>query len=1161
MKLSAAQLVSQIYVGYFNRAPDAAGLNYWVGRYNAGMKLADIAQSFSVQTESTSTYAYLANPNVASVSTFLTSVYANLFNRAPDAAGLAYWTGEINAGRSNVGNAIINIISGAVDTPASGSTAATLDASTLANKMAAGLSWAQTMSNIAGAVYGVNEAASAKSIVASVTSDAATVTAAATSTASFFANGGAAAPGQTFTLTTGVDAGAAFVGGPGADTFNAPFTTAATFTSLDVIDGVAGNDTLNVTATSAYTQPVGVTVKNVETLNFALAAGGTVNATAAAGFTGETALNVSSAAGALTITSDPGVATTATNARPGGAATTVNGGSAVSVTVSAAGAATAAAGTSLDTVVVGTTTAPSGAVTVSVANTLAQGGAGATTTAGTITVKGGTTVAVSESLVSSGTAGLKANVGDVTQGAVTVTGTAATTSVSVSQTKAVTGADAVTAAANSKNAAAATYGIVVANVDIADAAAADSITATAATAAGTITSVTLANYATASVSSAALNSVSLSGGGTTLNMLEAGSTSATNTTLALNLGGGTFSTVEDKSAQFKTVNAALTASTTVTSFNDSAARTLNLSGTGVLTTTFNNGNTPWTAINLAGAAGLKGDVSGLVGVTSIDASSTTGAMTLTLNGTAQSFKGGAGVDVIALGADATKTITFGSATTDQLILTANGSTYTSANTGKNVTGYEQLGINVSTAAATLAYDMSKFASGVNAIEVVSIDATGATTATFSKVVAGTKLQIDAATGYVGNSIVYQTADTAGATDSVYVNLKGTGTSGTVGYTTNGLTLQDANAVGIGSVTINSDASVFQGLHTLTTLVDPGLTNLAITGTGSLTITNQTNASTSLAISDNGTGTSATADGIGSLTSTGNVLGNLSYSGTHAFTIGALADSVANLTISNANTGTTGVLTVSHSADTALVGLTLNGSVAYTLAASNTAANAVTVNGATDNQKVSLDFTGSSGVHTITLGNGANTVVVGSGADVITLGTGANKVTGGAGADTVTFGTHTGVDLINLKAVATAASATVGTDSGADSGVFAVPASNSISTTTFDVVSGMKAGDTVQLTAASYSGAPAAALGLIANGAAFTTLNGVTLSDNAVEMVRGTYDSVGKTFVGSATGTDSLMVYDSNATVGKNGYEAVVLVGYVQNTVTGIGGAQGLVTLS
>jgi len=90
MALTAAQQITEIYIGYYNRAPDAAGLNYWIERHTAGMTYAQIAQSFSVQTESTNTYAYLANPNVASVTTFLTSVYANLFNRAPDTAGLAF---------------------------------------------------------------------------------------------------------------------------------------------------------------------------------------------------------------------------------------------------------------------------------------------------------------------------------------------------------------------------------------------------------------------------------------------------------------------------------------------------------------------------------------------------------------------------------------------------------------------------------------------------------------------------------------------------------------------------------------------------------------------------------------------------------------------------------------------------------------------------------------------------------------------------------------------------------------------------------------------------------------------------------------------------------------------------------------------------------------
>lgn len=80
------------------------------------MSLSQIAQSYSVQTESTTLYPFLASPNTAStaaVQAFVTSVYANLFNRAPDAAGEAYWVSQLQTGASTVGGAIINIISGA----------------------------------------------------------------------------------------------------------------------------------------------------------------------------------------------------------------------------------------------------------------------------------------------------------------------------------------------------------------------------------------------------------------------------------------------------------------------------------------------------------------------------------------------------------------------------------------------------------------------------------------------------------------------------------------------------------------------------------------------------------------------------------------------------------------------------------------------------------------------------------------------------------------------------------------------------------------------------------------------------------------------------------------------------------------------------------------
>ena len=108
--------ITKLYVGYYNRAPDPAGETYWVGQLNGGMPLTQIAQSYSVQTESTNQYAFLANPsanNAAAVKAFVDTIYSNLFNRAPDTAGEAYWIGQLQTGASTVGGAILNIISGA----------------------------------------------------------------------------------------------------------------------------------------------------------------------------------------------------------------------------------------------------------------------------------------------------------------------------------------------------------------------------------------------------------------------------------------------------------------------------------------------------------------------------------------------------------------------------------------------------------------------------------------------------------------------------------------------------------------------------------------------------------------------------------------------------------------------------------------------------------------------------------------------------------------------------------------------------------------------------------------------------------------------------------------------------------------------------------------
>lgn len=83
-------------------------------------------------------------------------------------------------------------------------------------------------------------------------------------------------PGDTFVLTTGVDAGPAFTGGLGNDIFKAAVLTGtATLNALDSIDGGAGVDTLEIDATGGVNVLNG-TIKNIENVTFI--GSGSVNA-------------------------------------------------------------------------------------------------------------------------------------------------------------------------------------------------------------------------------------------------------------------------------------------------------------------------------------------------------------------------------------------------------------------------------------------------------------------------------------------------------------------------------------------------------------------------------------------------------------------------------------------------------------------------------------------------------------------------------------------------------------------------------------------------------------------------------------------------------------------------------------------------------------------
>ena len=104
--MSNAQQITQLYLGYMGRAADTDGLNFWVGQANAGAAIVDIAYSFSLSDEYLGIYGGLSNAQL------LDQIYANLFDRLPDAEGQAYWLNELANGKP-VARLLVDVMSGA----------------------------------------------------------------------------------------------------------------------------------------------------------------------------------------------------------------------------------------------------------------------------------------------------------------------------------------------------------------------------------------------------------------------------------------------------------------------------------------------------------------------------------------------------------------------------------------------------------------------------------------------------------------------------------------------------------------------------------------------------------------------------------------------------------------------------------------------------------------------------------------------------------------------------------------------------------------------------------------------------------------------------------------------------------------------------------------
>ena len=453
--------IQQLYVAYFARPADPAGLAYWDDQITTGkITLAGVAQSFSVQTEYTALFANQTNV------TIVNAIYHNLFGRDADTAGLLYWANQLTTGAVKVGVFTQAVINGA----AAGST----DAAAIAAKVAAATTFTDAL-NLSPEIVAYDTAAgkdTAKGWLATVV-DATTQQAAQATEDTVIAaivTANANANGKTFTLTTGLDTVA---GTAGNDVINATIdgTTGAvttTLTPLDTINGAGGTDTLNLNilngvgvAGTAVAALPSVAISGVEILNVRSAVAltadvsswtdltaanvtqgtsvaltaGSAAATSVSGVTG--AVSIDGGASQTVTTSGTTVTLGATTATTGAIAVThtaqaanaiaIDGGSTVAVTAS---------GVTTGTIDIGAATAATGAVTVT--STGAAYVAATPVVLGAISVTGGTSVTVNQTATSS-TAGVATDVAAaaITQSAVSVDGAGTATTVTVNQSAAV----------------------------------------------------------------------------------------------------------------------------------------------------------------------------------------------------------------------------------------------------------------------------------------------------------------------------------------------------------------------------------------------------------------------------------------------------------------------------------------------------------------------------------------------------------------------------------------------------------------------------------------------------------------------------------------------------------------------------------------------------
>ncbi len=93
--------VMRLYCAYYLRMPDDGGRAFWRQQYSWGLPISEISDEFAAAQEFTDRYGSVTNRD------FVTDIYVNVLNRAPETGGLSFWTTALDNGAFTRGQVMV----------------------------------------------------------------------------------------------------------------------------------------------------------------------------------------------------------------------------------------------------------------------------------------------------------------------------------------------------------------------------------------------------------------------------------------------------------------------------------------------------------------------------------------------------------------------------------------------------------------------------------------------------------------------------------------------------------------------------------------------------------------------------------------------------------------------------------------------------------------------------------------------------------------------------------------------------------------------------------------------------------------------------------------------------------------------------------------------